>query len=95
MLGVGRGRLRCRVAAGGQQAAEDWDATDAILLPLYPQFSSTTTASSLAAWKRASSLPCSVICCYPAGAGFAQTHADAIMETWQNAGSPANPLAIL
>jgi protoporphyrin/coproporphyrin ferrochelatase len=73
------------------KAAEDWGATDAILLPLYPQFSSTTTASSLAAWKRASSLPCSVICCYPAGAGFAQTHADAILETWQNAGSPANP----
>ncbi len=39
------------------QAAEAWGATDAILLPLYPQFSSTTTASSLAAWKRASKLP--------------------------------------
>ena len=29
------------------KAAEAWGATDAILLPLYPQFSTTTTASSL------------------------------------------------
>jgi ferrochelatase len=73
------------------KAAEAWGATDAILLPLYPQFSSTTTASSLAAWKRASKLPCSTICCYPAGAGFAQAHADAILQAWRDAGSPANP----
>jgi ferrochelatase len=72
-------------------AAIDWHATDAILLPLYPQFSSTTTASSLDAWERASDLPCSTICCYPAGRDFAQAHADAILETWRNAGSPANP----
>jgi ferrochelatase len=71
--------------------AEAWGATDAILLPLYPQFSSTTTASSLAAWKRASNLPCSIICCYPAGAHFAQAHADAIQQAWRDAGAPANP----
>lgn len=73
------------------KAAEAWGATDAILLPLYPQFSSTTTASSLQAWRRASSLPASTLCCYPAGASFAQTHADAILETWRKGGSPAKP----
>lgn len=73
------------------KAAKAWGATDAILLPLYPQFSSTTTASSLEEWKRRSDLPCSTICCYPAGANFAQTHADAILETWRNAGSPEKP----
>jgi len=73
------------------KAAEAWGATDAILLPLYPQFSTTTTASSLHAWKRASKLPVSTICCYPAGQAFAQAHADAILETWRNAGSPPNP----
>jgi ferrochelatase len=72
------------------QAAEAWGATDAILLPLYPQFSSATTASSLKAWRRVSTLPCSTICCYPAGAGLAQAHADAILKTWRAAGSPAN-----
>jgi ferrochelatase len=73
------------------KAAEAWGATDAILLPLYPQYSSTTTASSLIAWKRASKLPAATICCHPAGQKFAQAHADAIMEAWRKGGSPANP----
>lgn len=73
------------------KAARAWGATDAILLPLYPQFSTTTTASSLSEWKRHSDLPSSTICCYPAGAAFAQVHADAIMEAWRQAGSPATP----
>lgn len=73
------------------KAAEDWHATDAVLLPLYPQYSTTTTASSLKAWRRASSLPCSTICCYPAGAKFAEAHAEGILEAWRNAGSPPKP----
>jgi ferrochelatase len=73
------------------KAAEAWGATDAILLPLYPQFSTTTTASSLLAWRQASKLPASTICCYPVGQKFAQAHADAIMDTWRNAGEPPNP----
>jgi len=73
------------------KAAEAWGATDAILLPLYPQFSTTTTGSSLAAWKKASKLPCSTICCHPTAANFAQAHADAITELWRVAGSPPNP----
>jgi ferrochelatase len=73
------------------KAAQAWGATDAILLPLYPQFSTTTTASSLCAWRQVSQLPASTICCYPAGRHFAQAHADAIMETWRGAGEPPNP----
>ncbi len=73
------------------KAAKTWGATDAILLPLYPQYSSTTTASSLRAWERASDLPCSTICCFPAGGAFAEAHAEAILETWRNAGSPPRP----
>jgi ferrochelatase len=34
------------------KSVKAWGATDAILLPLYPQFSSTTTASSLKEWRR-------------------------------------------
>lgn len=79
------------LAKDAARAAEAWGATDAILLPLYPQFSTTTTASSLAAWKQASELPVSTLCCYPAGAQFAQAHADAILEVWREAGSPPNP----
>jgi ferrochelatase len=73
------------------RAAEVWGATDAILLPLYPQYSGTTTGSSLAVWRRASDLPCSTICCYPSGQKFAQAHADAIMTGWRGAGSPLRP----
>ncbi len=71
--------------------AEAWGATDAILLPLYPQFSSTTTASSLKAWARASRLPASTICCYAANGALAQAHADAILEVWRKGGSPERP----
>jgi ferrochelatase len=77
-----------------KQVAKDveaWGATDAILLPLYPQFSSTTTGSSLKEWRRVSDLPTSALCCYPAGAQFAEAHAEAILSTWREGGSPANP----
>jgi ferrochelatase len=73
------------------KAAQAWGATDAILLPLYPQFSTTTTASSLKAWGKASKLPAATICCYPAGAKFAQAHADTILNTWRQAGAPDRP----
>jgi ferrochelatase len=73
------------------KAAKDWGATDAILLPLYPQFSSTTTGSSLKEWRKHSELPASTLCCYPAGASFADAHAEAILQAWKDAGSPANP----
>lgn len=46
-----------------------------ILLPLYPQYSSTTTASSFAAWRQAAAAsgltaPTKLICCYPTAPGF-------------------------
>jgi ferrochelatase len=46
-----------------------------VLLPLYPQFSTTTTASSLADWHRAAAeaglrAPTRAVCCYPTQAGF-------------------------
>jgi protoporphyrin/coproporphyrin ferrochelatase len=73
------------------KASAQWGATDAILLPLYPQYSSTTTGSSLNAWRRASTLPAATICCYPTSAPFAQAHAEAILQAWRDGGSPANP----
>ncbi|GAM97273.1 ferrochelatase [alpha proteobacterium U9-1i] len=73
------------------KAAKDWGATDAILLPLYPQFSTTTTASSLKEWRKHSDLPVATLCCYPAGGAFAEAHAEAVMQAWRDAGAPANP----
>jgi ferrochelatase len=72
-------------------AAEAWGATDAILLPLYPQYSTTTTASSLRAWGKVSRLPASTVCCYPRNAKVARAHADAVLTAWREAGSPEGP----
>lgn len=46
-----------------------------VLLPLYPQYSATTTGSSLAVWARAAAAaglatPTCVVCCYPEQPGF-------------------------
>jgi protoporphyrin/coproporphyrin ferrochelatase len=54
-----------------------------VLLPLYPQFSTTTTASSLADWhgaakRTALAVPVSAVCCYPTEPGFIQALAQGI-----------------
>lgn len=72
-------------------AARDWGASEALVLPLYPQFSGATSASSLAAWRRASDLPTRALCCWPASDGFARAHADAILSAWRAAESPPRP----
>lgn len=46
-----------------------------VLLPLYPQFSTTTTGSSLADWQKVAraggiDVPTQAICCYPEDPGF-------------------------
>ncbi|MBI1252055.1 MAG: ferrochelatase [Alphaproteobacteria bacterium] len=73
------------------RAAQAWGATEAVVLPLYPQFSSTTSRSSIEAWRKASALPSTVVCCFPAGETFAHAHADAILAAWRDGGSPASP----
>jgi len=62
-----------------------------VLLPLYPQYSTTTTASSLEAWRRAYAGPgrSRAICCYPTARGLARAHAEAIREAWLTAGKPS------
>ncbi len=72
-------------------AAREWGATEALLVPLYPQFSATTTGSSVKAWKQAWQGPTRVLCCYPTIKGFARAHAEAIMSAWREGGSPAAP----
>ena len=51
-----------------------------VLLPLYPQFSTTTTASSLRAWQAAAkaarvAAPTEAVCCYPGAQGLLEAHA--------------------
>ena len=62
-----------------------------VLLPLYPQFSTTTTASSLKAWNTGyrGGGRARAICCYPQTEAFAAAHAKAIEDAWTQAGKPA------
>ncbi len=61
-------------------AVKAWAPDRIVLLPLYPQHSTTTTASSLADWQRAArkaglTVPASRVCCYPWDEGFAAAQA--------------------
>lgn len=69
-------------------AVRAWGADEVVLTPLYPQFSTTTTGSSLGAWKAAGGGPARLICCYPSAEGFVEAHAEAVRETWEAAGKP-------
>ena len=55
---------------------------EVVLLPLYPQYSTTTTQSSLKAWTAAyaGSGVSRAVCCYPAAEGWIEAQAQAISE---------------
>jgi protoporphyrin/coproporphyrin ferrochelatase len=61
-----------------------------VLLPLYPQYSTTTTASSEANWRRAyrGTGHTRTVCCYPTALGLIEAHATAIRKTWTDIGKP-------
>ena len=64
---------------------QKWAPDRIIFLPLYPQFSTTTTKSSLVEWQKAIKkiglqVETSVICCYPTSKGFITSSAKAIVK---------------
>lgn len=61
------------------RAVKAWAPDELVLLPLYPQYSTTTTASSLKDWDRAAKAAglhtrARTICCYPVEDGFIAAH---------------------
>lgn len=64
------------------QRVADYRPDRVVLLPLYPQFSTSTTGSSFTGWEKAgASLPEPArICCYPELPGLAQAFAEGIRE---------------
>jgi protoporphyrin/coproporphyrin ferrochelatase len=61
-----------------------------VLLPLYPQYSTTTTASSLAAWQRAAAaiglaVPTRAVCCFPTEEGYVAALAELTKAALQEA----------
>ena len=69
---------------------------EVVLLPLYPQYSTTTTASSLAAWQSAytGGARQHAVCCYCDAPGLVEAHAALIQAAWQTAGAP-KPVRLL
>lgn len=67
-----------------------WGPDETVLLPLYPHFSTTTTGSSLKAWRKAGGPETCAVCCYPLESGFVAAHAQLIRESWEVAGRPSN-----
>jgi ferrochelatase len=78
----------------------DWGADRIVCLPLYPQFSTTTTASSLSAWRDAAARrgiysPMHVVCCYPCDPGFIEAAAGPIRSALDEAAGDEKPPRLL
>ena len=97
-LGDGPDTVRCFVAMRYWHPFADevvpavraFDPDRVILLPLYPQWSTTTSASSLADWRRACRAagfekPTESRCCYPTEPGFIAALAGSIRPLYQAA----------
>jgi ferrochelatase len=104
-LGAG---YRCFIAmrywhpltAAAVGAVQAWEPDETILLPLYPQFSTTTTASSLAAWRREATRQglggvTREIRSYPAAAGFIAALAALVDSVLTEAEAGAAPVRLL
>jgi len=67
-----------------------------VLLPLYPQFSTTTSASSLKEWHKEAkaaglTVPSHAICCYPQQEGFIEATVAALRGALREAGGERTP----
>jgi len=67
-----------------------WGADRIVLLPLYPQYSTTTTRSSFQVWqaackKIALDTPWKLICCYPFENGFVKASAAHVRDVYEKA----------
>ncbi|CAA7621948.1 ferrochelatase [Magnetospirillum sp. UT-4] len=77
-------------------AAKAWGAERVVLLPLYPQYSTTTTASSVREWMRAAKAagferPTETVCCYPEEPGLVAAMADLVRTGWAEAAASGRP----
>jgi len=83
--------MRCwhPFSEGAALAVKNFSPDHIVALPLYPQFSTTTSASSFKDWDRAAkkvglTQPLTRICCYPDEPGFIAAAAAAIRAVWKD-----------
>lgn len=72
------------------EQVKSWGADHIVLLPLYPQFSTTTTRSSFQAWRTACkktglNKPSRLVCCYPTENGFIRANAANVKAMYEKA----------
>ena len=85
------------------RAVKAWGPDVVVLLPLYPQFSTTTTGSSLSAWRQAAvrvglAAETTTVCCYPVDPSYAAATAVLVEAGYRRAVAaldPAVPLRVL
>ena len=85
------------------RAVKAWGPDEVVLLPLYPQYSTTTTGSSITAWREAAArtglvAPTSAICCYPTDPEFITATLAIARDAYERARAaldPAIPLRVL
>ncbi len=78
------------------EQVQAFDPDEVVLLPLYPQFSTTTTESSLRVWREAAltlgfDRPTRVMCCYPVEDGLVSGYAGAIRREYEAATAHGAP----
>jgi ferrochelatase len=78
------------------RAVKAWDPDEVVLLPLYPHYSTTTTGSSLTAWREAAAKvglvkPTTALCCYHSDRGFLAATAAVVRESFRQARAALDP----
>jgi len=77
-------------------AVKAWGPDEVLLVPLYPQFSTTTTGSSVIAWEKAAAkagiqVPTTTLCCFHSDPGFAEATAAIVRGAWDKARAELDP----
>jgi ferrochelatase len=109
--GLGEFDVRCFIAMRywhpfsleTARQVRDFNPDEVVLLPLYPQYSTTTTGSSLTAWREAAATvglvaPVHTLCCYHSDPGFIRATADLVRRSYDEARAalaPEIPLRVL
>ena len=78
------------------RAVRAWDPEEVVLVPLYPQYSTTTTGSSLTAWREAAAQaglvkPVSTLCCYHSDPGYIEATAALVRQSLVDARAAMPP----
>ncbi len=78
------------------RSVKAWNPDEVVLLPLYPHYSTTTTGSSLTAWRDAAARvglakPVTSLCCYPSDRGFLAATAAIVRKAYEDARASLDP----